>query len=221
MSTTTTVLTTTDILPSSVPKLLLTGLNWTMFSIHFQEAIKAKGFWGHFDGSVPQPSVSDPPTAAEAALAAQWDKDECSAKALLTHCIPDSTLVRVYAKLLLKECWDLVVTKYTKKGLFAQADLHTRFMELRCPDKGNVREFLDALRVKKEELSTYGVTIDQKDYRSTIISSLPMHLSNFALNLLAGMRLYSSLKTIDLDSLIMLISEESECNVSQCSCRSA
>jgi hypothetical protein len=79
---------------------------------------------------------------------------------------------------------------------------------------------LDNLRVKKEELSTYGVTIEDKDYHSTIITSLPHHLSNFASNLLAGARLYSSTKTIDPDELIALISEESECNMAACSQRS-
>jgi hypothetical protein len=81
----TTALTTTDILPSSVPKLLLTGLNWTAFSMHFEDAIHAKGLWGHFDGSVPEPTLSLPPTADEETALAQWRKDDLSAKALLTH----------------------------------------------------------------------------------------------------------------------------------------
>jgi hypothetical protein len=76
------------------------------------------------------------------------------------------------------------------------------------------------LRVKKEELSTYGVTIEDKDYRSTVITSLPNHLSNFASNLLAGTRLYSSMKTIDPDNLIALILEESEHNMAARSRRS-
>jgi len=32
-----------------------TGVNWTAFSIRFEEAIEAKGFWGHFDGNTPCP----------------------------------------------------------------------------------------------------------------------------------------------------------------------
>jgi hypothetical protein len=71
------------------------------------------------------------------------------------------------------------------------------------------------LRVKKEELATYGVVIEEKDYRSTIIKSLPPHLSAFASNLLAGARLYSSSKTIDPDELITLVSEEYERHVAQ------
>ena len=84
----TTTLATSDILPSSVPKLLPTGLNWTVFSIRFQETIEAKGFWGHFDGTSPEPTVSSPPAAGEQEVLDQWMKNERSTKALLTHRVP-------------------------------------------------------------------------------------------------------------------------------------
>jgi hypothetical protein len=158
--------------------------------MRFEDAIRAKGLWGHFDGSVAMPTVSSPAIADEETALAQWNKDDLSAKALLTHQIPDSTLIHVHGKPLLKDRWDLISNEYTLKGSFTQADLRSHFMESKCPDKGNVREFLDGLRVKKEELATYGVVIEAKDYRSTIIISLPNHLSNFASNLLAGARLY-------------------------------
>jgi hypothetical protein len=92
--------------------------------------------------------------------------------------IPESTLIRVHSKDSLKDRWDLIVKEYTQKGAFSQAELRSRFMDSKCPEKGNVREFLDELRVEKEKLATYGVVIDDKDYRSTIITSLPYHLSN-------------------------------------------
>jgi gag-polypeptide of LTR copia-type len=94
-------------------------------------------------------------------------------------------------------------------------DLRSHFMESRCPDKMNVREFLDGLRVKREELATFGVDIEEKNYRSTIIKSLPPHLSASASNLLAGAKLYSSTKTIEPDELITLVSEEYERHVAQ------
>jgi hypothetical protein len=109
------------------------------------------------------------------------------------------------------------LNEYTLKGAFAQADLCSHFMELKCPDMGNVQEFLDALHVKKEELAMYGIIIKDKDYCSTIITSLPHHLSNFALSLLAGVRLYSTMKTINPDELIGLILEEFERGVASCS----
>jgi len=68
---------------------------------------------------------------------------------------------------------------------------------------------------KKEELATFGVDIEVKDYWSTIIKSLPPHPSVFASNLLASARLYSSTKIIDPDELIVLVSEEYECHAAQ------
>jgi len=88
---------------------------------------------------------------------------------------------------------------------------------MKCPEKGNVCEFLDSLHVKREELATVSINIDTKDYLSTIISSLPMSLSNFALNQLAAAKLYAPTKTIDPDALISLISKEYERQKAQCS----
>jgi len=38
-------------LSSSVPKLDALGTNRAVFYMHFKDAIDAKGYWGHFDGS--------------------------------------------------------------------------------------------------------------------------------------------------------------------------
>jgi len=100
--------------------------------------------------------------------------------------------------------------EYTQKGVFAQTELHICFLDMKCPEKGNVHEFLDSLHVKREVLATVGVEIDDKDYLSTIISSLPMSLSNFTSNQLATTKLYALTKTIDPNALISLISEEYE-----------
>ena len=109
MSVTTTSL--SDSLPSSIPKLDATGLNWAIFSVHFEDVIQAKGFWGHFDGTslclqalpvkatdVDGNESTSPPSADELATVEQWEKDEQSAKSLLTQKIPNSTLMRVHNK---------------------------------------------------------------------------------------------------------------------------
>lgn len=112
-----------DTLPSSVPKLDASGLNWAIFSICFEDAVEAKGYWGHFDGTEPRPIPSSPPTNDETMAIAQWDKDERSAKSLLTQKIPNSALMHIRNKKSVKERWDAIVTEYTKKGAFAQMDL--------------------------------------------------------------------------------------------------
>jgi hypothetical protein len=76
----TTVTTTSlsDSLPTSVPKLDASHTNWVIFTFHFQDAMEAKGFWGHFDGTSSRP-VANPtgaPTSTELIATAQWEKDK-------------------------------------------------------------------------------------------------------------------------------------------------
>ena len=195
-------------LPSSIPKLDASGLNWAIFSFRFQDAVEAKGYWGHFDGTTPWPDPAATATAEDAAAIAQWDWDERSAKSLLTQKLPDSALMHIHKAKTVKERWDAITIEFTKKGTFAQTDLCTCFLKLKCPEKGNVRQFLDELQIKREELATVGIDIDEKDYCLTIISSLPIPLASFASNQLAFVKIYSTTKTIASNSLISLISEE-------------
>jgi hypothetical protein len=192
-------------------------MNWAIFAIRFQDAVEAKGFWGHFDGTEPRPTAVAPttPTVTEKTTIDAWEKDECLAKSLLTQKLPDSTLMRVRSKMTVKQWWDAIVYEYTEKGTFAQTEMRAKFLDLKCPEKGDVREFLDSLRTKREELASMGVEIDEKDYRSTIISSLPYWLANFAANQLAVAKLYAPTKTIAPDALISLITEEADRQRSQ------
>ena len=65
-----------DTLPSTVPKLDAEGENWAIFYVRFMDAVEAKGFWGHFDGSSPEPDSSD----AQKAEKSQWASDLPTAK---------------------------------------------------------------------------------------------------------------------------------------------
>ena len=108
-----------------------------------------------------------------------------------------------------KERWDVVVKEFLKKSVYAQADLRAKFMGMKCLDKANPREFLDGLRLKREELVQAGVVVDEKNYFLVIILSLPMALSNFASNQLAA-ALFSSTKAMTPNDLLSMIMEESD-----------
>ncbi|KDR67142.1 hypothetical protein GALMADRAFT_37024, partial [Galerina marginata CBS 339.88] len=118
-----------DTLPSTIPKLELKGTNWAVFRVRFKDAIEAKGFWGHFDGTSIRPGTTTTtaavlgPTADETAAQRQWDKNELSAKSLLTQKIPDSTLMRVHDKNTVRERWEIIAREFTEKGEYAQTEM--------------------------------------------------------------------------------------------------
>ena len=157
----------------------------------------------------PQTTAPDPAavTAYEEVLA-KWEKDKALALDLITQRIPDSTVIHTVNLSTAAAMWTEIVREYTEKGTMAQTDLRTEFLESKCPIGGDVRTWLDSLRVKREELAQAGVDIDKKDYCSTIIKSLPPFLSNFSSSLLANAHLYAPNKSIDPDILISLIIEE-------------
>jgi hypothetical protein len=78
LSTTITTASLSDSLLSTVPKLDSSGTNWAIFVFRFQDAVEAKGYWGHFDGTVARPTAVDASdlTDEEKAAIAQWDKNE-------------------------------------------------------------------------------------------------------------------------------------------------
>ncbi|PPR00726.1 hypothetical protein CVT24_000950 [Panaeolus cyanescens] len=104
--------------------------------------------------------------------------------------------------------WRWIVKEFTEKSKFTQTSMKAAFLNSKCPDKSDVRKFLDALRIKKEELITYGIHVSDEDFLSTIIKSLPQYLSHFASNLLANARLWSATGTIDPHRFIAIVSEE-------------
>ena len=198
-----------DTLPSTVPKLNADGDNWAIFLVRFMDAVEAKGFWNHFDGSSSAPVTTTNSTDAEKAAKIQWEKDERSAKTLLTQRLPDSTVMEIHSKTTVKDRWDAVVKEYTVKGVYAQTEMRAKFLTSRCSEKGNAKDFLRGLRLKKEELAQVGVKISDEDYLSTIISSLPDGLSNFA-SMQMSWTLQQSQQSMDASTLMTMLLQEAE-----------
>src|SRR6202522_4191402 len=198
-----------DTLPSTVPKLDAEGDNWAIFYVRFMDAVEAKGFWGHFDGTSTLPVTTSESSDADIAAKNQWEKDERSAKTLLTQRLPDSTVMEIHSKKSVKERWEAVVKEYTVKGAYAQTDMRAKFLQSRCPERGNTRDFLRKLRLKREELAQVGVKISDEDYLSTIISSLPDALSNFA-SMQMSWTFQQTQQSMDANTLMTMLLQEAE-----------
>jgi len=165
-----------DHLPASVPRLDPSGLNWAIFSIRFQDAVEAKGFWGHFDGSKAKPVPAD---------AAKPTDDE-QARSYQTR--------RSCEFMPRRPC--VVAGRRLRRTSRRRGPLRKQ----RC-----VRSFWNPNVLTRAMLRSFSMSC----VRSTIISSLPIPLANFASNQLAAAKLYAQSKTIAPGSLIALILSKS------------
>ncbi|EIM84353.1 uncharacterized protein STEHIDRAFT_61117 [Stereum hirsutum FP-91666 SS1] len=126
MSTTST---SSDTLPSNVPKLEPNGIIWAIFFERFRTAVNAKNKWAHFDGSSPRPSTANPATQAELAAVKTWDEAERVALYLLSQHLPDSVLVCVMHLTTCEERWKAVVEEMTRNGTYTRTELRISFLE--------------------------------------------------------------------------------------------
>ncbi len=165
-----------DVLSNSVPKLDSSWKNWPIFAIRFVAAVQAKGVYGHFDGTSSYPKAANPEklTDEEAKAIVNWDDDEATAYYMLQQKIPDSLLIRVATMTNVAQRWALIKTQCTTKSLQTSTAERQAFLNSKCGEKENVRTFLEKLRERREELLQSSIVIEEPDYLSTIISSLPV-----------------------------------------------
>jgi hypothetical protein len=129
---------------------------------------------------------------------------------LLTQRMPDSTAMRLCNITLVVDHWTKVKTKFSIKSQYAEVDLLTAFLEMRCSTMSKVRTFLGQMHMKHEELAAVGVTVTGKEYQSAILKSIPEEMSKFASGLLTiGWMFVPSMK-VNSDILIDNISKEAD-----------
>ena len=110
----------TDSLPitlPNVPHLELSGVNWAIFTLCFQEAMQANQKWGHFDGLITHPIPADiaKPTNDEKTAMADWDCSESIMLYMLSQCLPDSTAMCLQSITTIADRWAKVMGEFSIK----------------------------------------------------------------------------------------------------------
>ena len=203
-------------LPSNIPCLEADGSNWAIFVMRFHEAMQVARRWPYFEGTIPCPSPKDPAKVPDDERKAldDWKFEDLAARYLLSQRLPDSVAIRLHSLPTAKARWDHLVIEFTAQSVYAQNDLEEAFFSMACAKGEDVRVFLTSLRYKREELAAAGVRITQREYQRTILKSLPDELAEFAAQLLSFVQ--HSGHTLDTDTLINSVIEESECLKNRC-----
>jgi hypothetical protein len=116
---------------NAVEKLDAAGKNWVTFQHRFIIAVWQKRVFDHFNGTVPKPMVSDPPTAAEVIALSAWQEKEAMAMYLLSQKLVDSTLTKYMRKDTVALMWTAIVQEFTQKSMLVRSNMHSKFMAMR------------------------------------------------------------------------------------------
>jgi len=192
-----------------MPKLDLTGSNWLIFSIHFEDALAVRDHWEHFDGKTPKPTpAGTTPTTDEQKEIDAWDKEERIASYMLSQKLPDSAIMCIRKLTTVVEKWKAVKDEFSMKGLFAWMEMRSSFIASCCPPGAEVSHFLIDLGTRKEELISNSIEISHGEYHSTILNSIPEWLHCFASSVLASLYAKDPAYAMDPEVLSRIVREE-------------
>lgn len=68
---------------------------------------------------------------------------------------------------------DSLSNLFEQRLRIVSVELLRKLQDLKCPEKGNVREHFDKMRTAKEQLSSLGHTPTDESFAAMIMSSLP------------------------------------------------
>jgi hypothetical protein len=179
--------------------------------MHFHEAMQAIQRWPYFEGTIPCPSPKNPAKVPDNKQKSidNWEFEDLATRYLLSQRLPDSIMIRLQSFTTAKSQWDCLVFEFTAQSVYAQNNLEEAFFSMACAKGEDVQVFLTSLHYKREELAATGIRITQREYQRTILKSLPDELAEFAAQLLSSA--WHSGHTLDTDTLIDSVIEESEC----------
>ena len=169
----------------AVPMLLIKGSNWSTWNTKTLEILHTtKGVAHHLDRTtckpLPLPSsifemLDDEEEEKLEKLEKCWDKYEHQGviRAQIHSSVPDSVLIEVKHYATAKDVWDALCQKFEEKEPLAKVNIRKQIYSLKCEDESEVETHITKLMSLKEHLSSMLDYVDNSQYVSIILGSLP------------------------------------------------
>jgi gag-polypeptide of LTR copia-type len=207
---------------AKIPKLEADGSNWVIFKDRFMFAAAAASLIDHIDGTgkVPSPPVTrttDSGALTEiqqgaldeyAAELSRWRSGEAIVRQAIASTISDSLFLEVRKRESAKEMWDAVRDQREKKSRMVTVDLRRKLQAEKCPESGDIRAHLYKLQAMREDLASMGGSINDEDFTSIILGSIPLSYDTYIAAITATSSLLN--QTLSPTNLIDAIRDEAD-----------
>ena len=199
---------------TTIPSLTKNGLNWSIFKMCFCLALMPYSLYHHIILDNKNVKPVDPLSSVAAGTTltadqtkakeqydddlAKWEKNSDTVWYILSRVILDSMLWKVYSDTRPVDLmWNMLSVEFEQKTSLIQADLHTKFHSYKCPEKGDIHVHLNQLWQMHQDLENIGIVIDDRDYATIIMQSVPSMYADFCANISAAAQLVWITITVD------------------------
>ena len=141
--------------------------NWLSWKGRLVSLLELHDVLEYVEGKVQKP---DPNKQDEAAV---WKKHDQIAKTLLLINIADAQMVHVSEAKSSKEVWDNLTAIHQSRGQQSITAARRTFYGLRAEEGVNIPEHINEMWKQQSRLHQMGCEIDEEDFKSTLVMSLP------------------------------------------------
>src|SRR5713226_6887211 len=156
-----------------LPMLAADGSNWITYRDRISWLMKMRGLGDHLMSTTVTKSYKDAGDVAGLKPEQRWTADENAASQLIGATIPDSVFHKIKMANFVKDVWDRLKGLFEGKSRTLLIDLGRKLQNMRCGDSEDVRAHLEKLADLRERLSALGRTVNDDEYVSVLIGSLP------------------------------------------------
>jgi hypothetical protein len=192
----------------SIPKLASDGGNWISYRDQMIWVFDNKCWAEHLTtDTVPAAWV----TIGTVTPQQRWDAEESSAKILIVASLPDHVFNRIKTKTNTKDIWDAIKEIYQKQSKMITVDLGQKLQGTKLGDDEDARAHFIQLSDMKEQLASMGKIIDDDEFASILLRSLPSSYESTvnAINAAAD----QADTTVAPDWVIWLVTDNYDCHV--------
>ena len=204
-----------------LPKLDVSGKEWTTWKVRLQLATSSQGLVGYLDSSKKKPT--DPATGQPAGwtastpdeikLVAEYEKDlatwtekDMKMQHMIANTLPNFLFVCLVNKDSAHECYTTLCNLFEKCSLVVGAELRHQLGELKLKEGGDAHAHIEKIIALCEDLASIGHPVTDEDLFNIVYVSLPRLYNPGLAALSSTMCLQGS--TITSDDLMDIMLEE-------------
>src|SRR5436190_2928050 len=203
-----------------IPKLTVDGKNWIVYKERLQLSLLARGLEGHLDGMTTRPVAPVGTTAADGTITPpkpeeieayqkslrEWTQNRAIAMQHIASTVPDTLYLRIRDKGTVKDAWDALKNEFERRSRMYTIDLRRRLQDERCDEQGDVRAHFETMRMLREDLASLGEAINDEDFATMLLGSLPKGYDTYLSALTATAGITGTI--LDSGMLIMSVTDE-------------
>ncbi len=143
--------------------------NWQIWKYQMTAILEARELYGHIDGTLTRPSVSESSSGA----IASFEKSLKKTKALIVTSIKSDLIYLITECKTPKEIWDTLEQRFERDTIANKLFLKQRFFSLKMKESDHIDEHLRRMKVITDQLAAIKAPIPHDEHLVALLLSLP------------------------------------------------